>query len=553
MIYILLPGFAIALLIKLPLIKSRLEWFGLSYLSGWCADLILYLIYEALPSGDKAKRLIFTLLVFLISTDVIIYELSVKEHVIEKDIRSERICLTLTAMMLTAYILVSYGANYIPYAGDTGYIYGDTVYWIQNTISLTKGFPPFDFRNYPDSYNYHYLSSMQNALITLITGIRPAVTATVFHFIQPALLICTGGYVLFRKLSDSALLSGIAAFMMLFSTGLEDHTIVTYMHHIYASAFGFDYGLGLFLWGILFAYEYFMDEKPGIKSTCLLAAICAITTGTKGPAGVAFVMITGFICLDKLIKKQYPTGLLTGILVLLSFILIYHFIVNVRGYAGEDTGSYIASVTAGDTTGSPRLPLPVFFFFLNPAVTILYLVSLTGLKKHRINLYSAGLFITAAVLDILTLTLHMYGSSEMYFSMLTPPILLALAAYNLRELKSRKLLTALTPLMAAGVLFALLTDYENRMTSYIHVTLEHMRGRESRDIHIPAIKGSDVRKSESLRQIEGDFMICDTETGILDYIAEKPIIKDDHRLKEAGGRAELIAKTDDISIYRIIK
>lgn len=478
---ILLPGFALVKILKLDA-DTDVKCVGLSYFMGYCANMLIYLCIVPFHLQDFAAIIIAGIDIICLVYLFYLFQKNRVEFKTERDIFGERICLLFILIYLVLDFLMYALDNAIPPMVDANIINGDVAYWIGNTIELTKEFPPKNFRAYPAPYNYHYFSSMQLALTALTTGIEPAIITVVYQYIQPVLLIIFGSYILYKEYAKRNALIVIGIVVLLFSSGFERISIVTYREHMFDTPFGFDYGMGIFLFYIYFLLKIYYSESFRLKH-CLVSLLCfACLVGVKAPFAAIAIVGTGLMSLNWLVHREWKKAFLIGMPTLLIFIALYLGVVNVSGYSGGDALSVISKTPpaevgnmsnvndmAGDVPVVGKVILLMYYGIVsNPTVFILMIISLivSAVKKRSLAKGSLILFIMTAIAELITLFIGMSGNSQMYFLMCAFPVSILIFVMNTEaELDSRIYRLILT----ISILIGLVKWNEGYDTQFIKV------------------------------------------------------------------------------------
>ncbi len=559
--FILIPGFALALLLRIPA-STNVQWFGTSWFLGYAADFLLYFPVLPVHGSSLTGKAFFPVLpaVLFLAACLVLIRKRKDVFVCERDRGGEWICLIfILASLLFEFVIYS-GNNMIPILVSDDDYNRDLLYWIGNTVELTKEFPPRNFRNYPMRYNYHYFSSLQLALMSMITGIRPVITGFVFHYIQSILLYVFGAYLLFaelvRKKTAAAFLTGI----LLFSTGLEEMSGIIYTWHLYFDPYGYDYGFGFFLWMLLFALMFYRKKEFDPKTAFFLPVCIAIQTGLKGPCGVAALLLYGLLCFFKLFRKEAGNALLTGIPVLIAFALTYFLIVNVTGYSNNESSmDYMQTITSetfdnNALQGTPavekymtilnaHVPFPVKLPFLfvcvnlysvlvNPVIALLYFAGIFEMfRRKQADAFGVSLMIVPWVMNVLTMQFHIFGASEMFFAMIGIPVQLALFAYvfGKQGLPETGILAAAA---FVGITFFVFGSESSGVEHYLRTGVSALVRHASRPTY-GWENGYDYMSSreweiyEKLRDMPGEKLITNTNTYIVGCVTEKYAIRDE--------------------------
>lgn len=442
---ILIPGFSLVKVLKLDG-ETDVKCIALSYFMGYCVNMLIYLCIVPFHLQDYAAVVLFGVDAVCLAYLGILFRKKKIEFCIERDSFGERVCLLFIFVYLVCDFVMYSLNNAIPPMLEANIINGDVTYWIGNTIELTKEFPPKNFRAYPAPYNYHYFSSMQLALASMVTGIEPVIITVFYQYIQPVFLIIFGSYILFKEYAKRNILVIIGITVLLFSSGYEKISIVSYREHMFDAPFGFDYGMGIFLFYIYFILKIYYSERFDWKY-CLVSLFCfACLLGVKAPFAAIAIVGTGLMSLCWLFHKEWKKSFLVGLPTLIIFIVLYLGVVNVSGYSGGDALSVISKTPpvevgnvsdVNDTVGSVpmvgKVILMMYYGIIsNPAVLLLMIISLiaSAIKKRPLAKGSIILLIMTIISELITLFVGMSGNSQMYFLMCAFPVSILIFILN---------------------------------------------------------------------------------------------------------------------------
>ena len=202
----LLPGYALVNLLNIEC-KTDIELIAYIIFFGYFVSFVQYFFVVPFGIQDYA----FVVWIFFSVASVLYLFLKNKRSLLisfkNKDDFGMWSCLLIFVLVLFVKCGLYAGQNLLPYdeVQITG-IHEDLLYWIGNTVELTKRFPPFNFRLYGQTYNYHYFSSVQLAMTSLATGISPGLVSLCFSYIYPSLMLVFGGYVVFSKCTQNNIL-----------------------------------------------------------------------------------------------------------------------------------------------------------------------------------------------------------------------------------------------------------------------------------------------------------------------------------------------------------
>lgn len=447
--YQLIGVFSIGYMLKTLLglnTKNWIESFGISYAFGYALNIICYLI--AFPLFGKIGLCVCIYALVLFSLFFNWKRIDLERLIIKEDCWILIILVGVLFLQFFMFAGNNCAASYI----ETNSYYRDFCYWMSDVVTFTKQFPPIDFRVIDSSsYYYHYFSSIQAAVQSLVTGIPVANFGMGFYFIQSAILLVFTSYVFFSNLIKDKHLKMIAIVLFLFSTGFENRVYVTYISHMYATPFGFDVGLVFGMLAILFMIKQCDEEKLEFNLFISVILFFAICMGTKGPIGSIVLLILGCFCIRYFIlgfknKEMLKMAFFYGGILLIIFFLLYILVVN-----GPNTGSSKTEIFLnlgvnntifknedllilhdmfekhfGNFIG--EIIFSIYYLILvNPAV---YICAIWGGLIHVFSKekygYVNGIFLIAIIVSyVLFRKFKLHGFSQMYYMLLLQPIVVA--------------------------------------------------------------------------------------------------------------------------------
>lgn len=351
---VLVPGLALVLLLHIRKL-SRIELVALAYALGYCLNLVMYYLF--VPFGLKRFLWAGFLVLFAVS-GYILWNRRKQIEECERDLPGWILCGIIAAAAVFVELLTICTSNAFPPRVSENVIFNDMMYWIGNTISLTKEYPIYNFRKYPQyPYTYHFFSSMQLAAVSIATGIRPIILSFGYSFLQPVLLITLGAYSLFCRMLTRSVwkryLLPAAMFAVFFTEGCVDLTKISYTLHLLIAPFGFDIGMGLFLFFWLILVIQLKEKQFQGKLLLLSVLFFSACLGSKSPFGAMALLAMGAACLVWLFRRQFKKAFLYGIPILASFGLLYLFVVNLG--SSDQPESSIVQTFLNDTAHIYRM------------------------------------------------------------------------------------------------------------------------------------------------------------------------------------------------------
>jgi len=159
---------------------------------------------------------------------------------------------------------------------------------------------------------------MQLAVVSEATSVSAAKIALNYSYIQAVVMLGLASICLVQKVIKGYSVQLITLFLLLFSTGFEKFTGVTFFWHIYLVPMAFNISFSLELIVILLVLKQIEKEKVDYANLFLLLFFLIVCTGTKGPSGAIVLCGIGIACIYwMLVKKEYSKALTYGIFHLL--------------------------------------------------------------------------------------------------------------------------------------------------------------------------------------------------------------------------------------------
>ena len=374
-------------------------------------------------------------------------------------------CLGINYLCYSAY-------NAVPVSNINPSYATDLMFWIENTSALTKSFLPFEPHvSLDELYYYHFFSSIQIAYISLLSGADIFTLSTLFFALGKSVLCFGAFYLLLSRYSSKLQLFGLVA--ILFCTGLEETSIVTYCHHLWVNPFGFDIS---YAFGALFLYCFLRQEENSFDFNNFLLCILffAICTGSKAPNALVILVIPGVICLKWLIKEECAKAFGYGFSLLFVFALITITCIGLFKGSAWDVGMKI-SVPDGEKFVQTVV-------LSNPLIVGLYglCLILFALDKKVRGTVSFAAALCGFFGLLLGVIVSQDGHSEMYFTMVAfvPCLLFAaevLDQYKWKHTAAKRTVAALAGMVMAGEIISMLfVGYHGGISQYAKMGLKNI-------------------------------------------------------------------------------
>lgn len=423
--------------------ENWIEKFGISFALGYALNIICYLV--SFPFfGILGLRIIWGVMV-IASLGYNIY--TWKNEGISLAKSRDSVFVLIIIGIVLGFQLFAFAANNFStsFTGVNSY-YCDLFYWASDAVTFTKQFPPINFRHMNGNiYYYHYFSSIQVAVASLVTGIPIYNYVFGFSFIQSAILLVFSSYILIHRLVKNRLFMATGIIISLFSSGLDYYSWVTYTSHMYIAPFGFDIGMSFGMLTLFFILR--QEECPKIQKNIFIPLfICfIICMGCKSPVACIVLVILGLECLYLLLytrkKNKVTTALFYGCILLMLFLIMFIFVVNgvqdnskLEQFVTEETNNTILRqprVAAvhdslleqfGNTVGQVIF-IVYYLLIVNPAVFLCFLIgTFFAFFIHTKYEHEDVIIFSAVIIGILlTRGMKMIGFSQIYFIMAATP------------------------------------------------------------------------------------------------------------------------------------
>ena len=421
---VLLPG--MAFLSFIPKRKSIILNVCLAYILGYGFNIIEYFIAELLERTIPHAAIgIF----FALNSVLIVFRN--RKNIIYKrnEIECQQELLILTILLIMFFFNVF--AFSMTYKNEFSVLH-DFSWWENNSVALKLKYQPDNLFMSGTTLKYHYFSSIQIAFFSLVSGIDIVELSVPFYAVcKTIIMVGATGYLIdifnieyYQKI--------IGYIIILFTTGWEKCSVVTYFHHILLCPFGFDIGYAFGIIFLGFMYEQWKEEKLKISWLVLTNLTWVVCVGAKAPIASVLLLAPGLICVYWLFKKRIKKSIIYGGTILGNFLIISILCVGMLDVASEGTASYYLqfhSIEDLKYFNGNSYPLIIAIFMqwvcLNPALTVLAILCLCAfivmirkkmLDKNQI-VFGLTMIFTYIFGMILWRIIKADGSSEMYYGM----------------------------------------------------------------------------------------------------------------------------------------
>lgn len=379
----------------------------------------------------------------------------------------------LILILLAVYALVFMLPNYLPTAQTNGY-YLDNMFWVGNNVELTYSVPPDNFRNVlAPNIRYHYLSSIRMALVQTVLGI-PALEACFAYSALDLVVLLASSAIMFAREFASDKNEGfpvaLAAFLLLFSTGAERLTSMSFLSHLYIASFGFVESFAAMLVFLALAKRHWEQGQLAPQEAFVSSTVIALCMGHKGTLGFVCLLATFVLCITALFQpRRRQFALLFGLTALVAGLAVYFGLLsegiwrnmgdvtNVRSLLSFPRVETLHNLLCASPMPKPlgeALFLAIYTFASHPLCWACGAIALAQIIRMRTfdALDAALLLASLACVAILRLV-PMKGFSQSYFYMAAIPLVWALAFRRL-QFSHDAFATLTRRLVVAGIVTA---------------------------------------------------------------------------------------------------
>ena len=449
-------GYAAINLFRIEL-DHTIERIAVSYAIGYAVMIGIYLIVFPLFGKNFLSMAVWAIgIVSFIISGFFLIKVDRPDNLTKKEwIIAGTVLVVTLAMQFFLYAVNNVSALR---TGHNSY-YVDLLYWASDATSMTKQFPPINFRDYfaGGTYHYHYFSSIQTAVTSMCTGIPVYSIILGFSFIQGTIILVLSGFCFYKRVVKKPFYICVGLLLLLMTTGYEATTNVSIVSHLFTAPFGNDMALAFSMLVYILFIDHIDGNKKGVRYTVLILAGYVTCIGIKGPVGQILMVICGLMCIYGLFspdKKKRRMTFLYGVCFVLLFVLIYLFVINGLPGASSRTGYFIQDGTENTILNLPELKkiyisldkkygiiiANILFFLLftiriSPAVFIPFLIFLLLKILLRRELKPAiDLPVIGVMMGIMeNRYIKMVGFSQMYFTIAILPFAVAFTIHYFEE------------------------------------------------------------------------------------------------------------------------
>ncbi len=503
--FMFFPGTMIVESLKMDYL-TKIEQILLSLFSGFLLNTIVYCLLMFVKGGIflwPVCLLIFAASIFLFIKKEVVFDKEENVSFVWKTI------LILNGIIFLIYLFAFSVRNMAPVSIPKNSFYSDFLYWTGDIVALKQKVPPINFRTLAEKYSYHYLSSIQLAMMSKMTGIRAVEVTGVFSYIQTNLFLILSAVCLVNRLIKSKWGKILALILLFFTTGLEEKSVVSYVWHMYILPMSFTMALALELMVFLLMIIQLRRKKMDTKILVFMLLALALCTGSKGPIGALALVGIGIACIYWIFDTgEIKKALIYGGAALFVFSFIYwgilsdgnaHFTLEKENETQEAEADIVVNeeelAALEEVFGTSDIMVKHssaeaflggigkyidYLWYCNPVTLTAAIIGMWfayRAKKVAIGYYM--LFITCAVGTFLGHKLNYYGQSQMYFTLGVLPLAAICAGYILTSLYDKYVGIYIKKEAASYVVLCVLTivlvwfSYANNLRGYLNENLLH--------------------------------------------------------------------------------
>lgn len=494
----ILPGTAVNCMIPVRQL-NRVENVLISYVWGYVLNIGVYLLTVPVGLGSYIK--VVYVMLALLSVGILICKAE-RNCVVESHIDRNEIVGIVVIVMLFFLCLIVFSLRWALTEQGNDF-HNDLLFWIGNTIALKEQFLPIDFRALYSGYKYHYLGSMQQAVAAIVTDMPVFSLAVRYSYIGGVLIFGLSTSCFVMRMVKKGKVVLLTLVLILFSTGWEYQSRVTYLWHIYLVPMSFEIAVGFEFVILLLLFLQNSEKKVNLSILTAVVLYLAVCTGIKGPAGMFVVCGVGIMCIYWMfVRKEYAKAVLYGIMALASFGFVYISLLAARqqGYvmvtetdvAGSAPGIVQAVDTMqmlGNKLSSAAMLVAGYFryiFFMNPW-TFVPAILFSGYKVVRRNISIEHIIMLVMVVigSVLGYYIQYEGDSQMYFTLAVCPFAAVLAGTGVDNICNQRWKTGRFNKIIANSAFVILLfaiggltvtgNYKKRLSDHIRIGLAVLR------------------------------------------------------------------------------
>lgn len=436
---ILFPGLVITLLLFSKSGDIRINVIEL-FVYAYCIGQVISILAYILVMLNLDIRYIY---LFFILASLFLFLVGIHKGVLEHLIlqiecnHSGIYIVSIVALVIFLITFFIISCNYMVPVNVGNSFYQDYLYGIGNTIELSMEYPPVNFRAiFQGNYSYHYLYNLQLAVMKRMTGMDAFTMTTYYTGIQSALFLAGAAYLFVSKIIKKPKWIFITLLFILFSTGNEDFTIVTYIPHIFSVPNNLDISYANMFCCLAVMLRQ-MEKEKIVPVYYVMAAVCfGMSLGCKAPFACIGLVAVGILGLYYIYQKKAVTSSVLYIIIfavilggLYFTILRENASINLKIGSSSEAGSNIFYywVRMGQISRLAESIIPcrlireiiltiVDCFISNyPAYLLLMIAAVLNITAKKIDIIDIMLLCSAAAGIFLVRYISHFGGSQIYF------------------------------------------------------------------------------------------------------------------------------------------
>ncbi len=435
------PGYALLCLFRWK--NNIVERLTLAYTLGYAVNILEYLLFYGCNMQRFAAALVW-LIAFLSFFGIAWLGRPEDNGKREKD------CFVLLGIFLIYLLIncISYGGNAVSPLMGQGMltIPRDVQFWCSNAAALKLAFPPEPLYLDGGILYYHYFSSMQIALVSQVSGIDIFSLAFPLYSFGKCLLVIGGANALLNCFQTGKS-KMFFMLLLLFMTGVEKRSIVTFVRHMIEGPFGFDIGFAFALWFLTILIRQWQTERFSWSFFWQAMLMWLVAVGAKAPIAAVLIFVPALFCLVWLIKQDYKKAFLYGggiVAIFLLVSIVFAGVLRITAHSYEGMDASMLTLYSLDEVLKIRhfgravnliLSILYHIFYSHPAMTIFTVLNscvcaaMVVKKKLSVTtLLLAGCLLLTTVIGLgMGIFIRAGGHSEMYFTMAA---FISCTAYN---------------------------------------------------------------------------------------------------------------------------
>ena len=461
--FMLVPGVALVSNLRLHW-KSSVSFLSISYFSGYCLCIIAYIVFLML--GVQAYSWIYGIVAFLA---VVVVSLKGKVSIHNQYDQAEG--WSIVGLLVVGFVIV-----FITYIDAyrsplvIGYqnIYQDNMYWLKNSVAVTKGYPLPELSVFGLHLYWHIFSNFTVAFLHFTTGMEISDLCFISCVWQIFVLVM-GTYTIFMENSKLDIVSICCAVIILtFTQGNADKTGATYLTHFYLCALGCSDGQAAAMFCFV-ALSKTLYKTNNLSCYIWLMLLFICTLGFKAPYGCILLVgiCTVYFCKFFKVERSRRVSeiIKIAVFVFVFFLINQLFIIDDNALTSQTSihrlafspidslfrgrlGQYILSFLSDSNLFIKCIAYPItmviYYFSANGIVVLIFVIAAICLIANKkwdifLDISNMALFVMTIVgVGIFQFVSHR-GFSQVYFLFISFPFALLWSINILASLDNRQL------------------------------------------------------------------------------------------------------------------